>query len=174
MIQDHAVLDLLMSSDRPSVWPELPPDVAEKLRQGGLWTPEERVALNLALLGYWFLIRNKPIFDGPKRCTRCNRKHDYVTVGCVELPFNGLREALTWLSTNELGLTEHGLLIDGYVRPGMLVPISAAEAAKRNEIITKARRQQTVLQQAPPRPVEVNATVLEQRLRRTAHSLRPR
>lgn len=162
----------IILNDRPEHWPELPDAVKAKLLAGGMYSPAERTALNRAVAVYAFLIRNEPIMGTIKRCSLCNAKHPYVTIGCVPAPFNGLREALTWLSTNELGLTEGGLKVDGYIRPGMLVPISKADADKLNQAIRDKRRR-TVNDQAPPRPAEVNAGALETRLHRRAAATRP-
>lgn len=158
-----------LSGDLPPQWAKLPDELLAHLRPvNGVYSPAQRAALNRIAAGRFFLIRNEPIHGaGRTPCGRCGRRHKYVTIRCVECPFNGLREAWTWLSTSELGLG-----ISGVIQPGTLEPIAAAEAARHEQRI-RDRGGRPIGQQAPSRLVDVNGDAYQQWLVREAVSLRP-
>ncbi len=58
----------------------------------GIMTAEQRKMVDAILAGRWFLIKNGGVL-APARCGRCKSyKHPYLTLGCVEKPYNGLGE----------------------------------------------------------------------------------
>lgn len=137
--------------NQPHEWPELPPALVEALRAGGgtLWHTDRCVAVmdesglfvrrrrcsldcpvalfRRVLASRWFLIRNDSVPGYYPTCDNCGRVHTYMTLACVERPFNGLTEIYGVL--NDAKLDGQNRVVEGF-RYGALVPITAAEAAK--------------------------------------------
>lgn len=58
------------------------------------YTPTELAELERIKQAQFFLIRNGRADDDPVACPRCGRVEMYLTLGCIERPFNGLVEGL--------------------------------------------------------------------------------
>lgn len=156
---------LPVHEDQPDVWPEIDAELLARLvPTGGYYTPEQRVELNRIARGQWFLVRN----DLRARCASCRQGilpgavHEYVTTGCIELPFNGLREVSMFYAQHD----QHGRLW-GSLSMGTIAPISAEDAQVLNERI-RARRRLTITQMAPLQNHELDAAALHRRIRRRA------
>jgi CelD/BcsL family acetyltransferase involved in cellulose biosynthesis len=136
-------------AENPPGWPEVPARLRRALAAGDgmLWhlpgcaarmegpfirrgacAPGCPVAdFNALLAGRWFLIRNDASAGYRPRCGRCNQVHDFLTLGCVERPFNGLTEIVAML--RDFRAEGRDRVMEG-VRYGALVPITAAEAQR--------------------------------------------
>ena len=137
--------------NQPHEWPELPEALVVALRAGNgtLWhaegcravtdesglfvrkrrcAPDCPVALFRRVLGQrWFLIRNDSVPGYYPHCERCGQVHTYLTLACVERPFNGLTEIYGVLNAAKMAGGDR--IVEGF-RYGALVPISAADAAR--------------------------------------------
>lgn len=66
----------------------------------GVYSPTEMAELERLKQSQFFLFRNGRQDDDPGRCRGyagrpgCGAKHQYLTLGCIERPFNGLVEGL--------------------------------------------------------------------------------
>lgn len=58
------------------------------------YTPKELAELERIKQAQFFLIRNGRADDDPVACPKCGRVEMYLTLGCIERPFNGLVEGL--------------------------------------------------------------------------------
>ena len=147
--------------DLPPEWDELPAEVlARLLTVGPVLTTEETAELNRIAQARWFLVRN----DSRARCGNCRQGmlpgaiHDYLTLKCVEAPFNGLRQLQLY--------TQH---VDGadlvwtHFSAGTIVPITATKARQLNERIIE-RGGRTMQQQIPIRPDEIDPDAMRRRL----------
>ena len=144
-----ATLDVqrLLLADNPPGWPALPQPLLDALRAGGgtVWhhsacvatlrgphdvhyacTPDCPVRLmNRVLAGRFFLIENDAVPGYTPICGRCGRKHQYLTLMCIEKPFNGLTSIIAKLRDVRMeGANE----ITECFRLGKLVPIKVSEA----------------------------------------------
>lgn len=74
---------------------QLPTQTFTNARGGAirLYSPEDAQFIEQLRLSTYFLVKNGGA-DDPAPCRRCGRKHTYLTRGCVEQPFRGLRGAL--------------------------------------------------------------------------------
>lgn len=77
-------------SQIPAEWDDLDRDIAERLRPDkfGFRTAAQKKQVDAIRAARWLLLRN----DHRARCSRCNAVHPYVTLGCIERPFNTLHE----------------------------------------------------------------------------------
>ena len=155
--------------DLPPDWTEIPPEIlARLLTAGPLMTTEETAAINRIAQGRWFLIRN----DLRIRChnsqtgTGCGAVHDYISLRCVEAPFNGLRQLE--LFTQKVAGAD---VILTRMDIGTLVPISASKARKFNERIIE-RGGRTIQQQIPIRPDEIDPDAMRRRIVERTRGLR--
>jgi hypothetical protein len=78
---------------------------------GQVWTvppfimsPAEAAERDQLLAGRYFLVRQGSLGE-IFRCRRCNRKHGYMTLMCVERPFSGIAEGL-WAYFQTVGTPE--------------------------------------------------------------------
>lgn len=67
---------------------------------GQVWTlppfimsPDEAAERDRLLMGRFFLVRQGSLGE-IFRCTRCNGKHGFLTLACIERPFSGVAEGL--------------------------------------------------------------------------------
>lgn len=144
-----ATLDVqrLVLADNPPGWPALPQPLRDALRAGGgtLWHGRACVAalrgphdiryacapdcpvrlMQQVLARRWFLIENDAVPGYRPECGRCGQKHRYLTLMCVEKPFNGLTSIIAKL--RDVRVEGNDRIAEGF-RLGKLVPIKAAEA----------------------------------------------
>lgn len=103
-----------LTGNLPSEWAAIPPEIMRLMipiterrlttptgdvrvvNHEGVLTPQQKKALDEILKGRWFLIRNGGVLD-PARCGRCRRKHKYLTLGCIEKPYDGLGEIVAFM-----------------------------------------------------------------------------
>lgn len=63
----------------------------------GMMTPEQKALVDSILAGRWFLVRNGGVLPR-SRCIRCHSyDHTYLTLGCIEKPYNGLGEIVAMI-----------------------------------------------------------------------------
>lgn len=109
--------------------------VVGRRRPRGIWTPQtpnpqvptktswfqptndtmrEQEAL---LASMYFLVIQGPEFGERLRCVRCNNRHAYITLNCVEKPITGLANGLYayWRAIRDVGI-EHAIPPDVAVR----------------------------------------------------------
>lgn len=151
--------------DQPPEWQQIDPEILARLVPvNGYHTPEQRVALNRIAAGQFFLVKN----DLRAPCSACRQGilrgaiHDYITTGCIELPFNGLREVSMFY-----GQQDQGGKLWASLTMGTIVPITAEDAAKLNDRI-RTRRLLTIREMAPLHNHELDANALHKRIRRQA------
>ena len=101
-----------------------------KLRpKNGIYLPWQRRAMDKIARSRWFLVRN----EQRDRCGNCRQGtipgaiHEYLTLGCIELPFNGVDDLVLVLESWDEERRER--LISG-MHPGMFVPITFGDARK--------------------------------------------
>lgn len=112
-------------TDNPSEWPEISPEVQAFLQQTekpGMFSPYQRAILDKIASSRWFLVRNDLGASSRYGVTQ------YLTLGGIELPFNGLTDLILVIQSYEPETQSQ--LISG-LRPGSIVPISD-EKAKQN------------------------------------------
>lgn len=116
--------------DNPSEWPDIPEHIWEKLKpKNGIYLPWQKRAMDKIARSRWFLIRN----NHRERCGNCRQGaipgaiHDYLTLGCVELPFHGIEDLV--LVMQEWNEERRERLISG-MTPGTIVPITPSDAFK--------------------------------------------
>lgn len=80
----------LNPAEIPAEWDDIDKDLAMRLRQNeyGLRTKEQWQIIKQIRAARHLLLRN----DHRARCGRCGAIHEYITLGCIERPFNGLDE----------------------------------------------------------------------------------
>lgn len=144
-----ATLDVqrLTLADNPPQWPALPQPLRDALAAGGgtLWhrrdcVPVMRGPLDIryrcasqcpvrlmheVLARRWFLIVNDAVPGYRPECGNCGAKHPYLTLKCVERPFNGLTEVIAKI--RQPRIVGDDRITEGF-RLGALVPIRAIEA----------------------------------------------
>ena len=123
-----------MSHDSPD-WDPIARDLAERLKQDqyGIRTKEQQKRIDEIRAASWLLLTN----EHRAKCGRCGKIHPYITLGCIERPFNGLDELYSFETSNarEQGLIrgENVILSESHVqsmRIGAPEPISR-KVAKR-------------------------------------------
>jgi len=74
--------------------------------------------INNILRGRWFLIRNGGILSR-SRCKRCGSwKHPYLTLGCIEKPYNGMGEIVALIEKQQQrGVARVVKRLKGYRQP---------------------------------------------------------
>lgn len=151
-----AALDVqqLVLPDRPPQWPDLPPPLRAALNAGGgtIWHRSGCVAtlrgphdlhyrcvadcpvrlMRETLARRWFLIVNDAVPGYRPECGRCGVKHQYMTLMCIERPFNGLTEVIAKIRQPRIEGPDR--ITEGF-RLGALVPIKAIEALVLKEKI---------------------------------------
>lgn len=162
----------LVDSRYPPEWETIPSELLERLAPQGekFITTRQRAALNRIAAGRNFLIRN--VWD--VRCDKCNRIHTYLTLACVEAPFNGLRQFYEWIdSQDDPNRIYDGLREFSVRNPGLdsIVPISQSDADTYNQRI-RDRREVPVIDQRPLRPEEVDELAMSERIVRRARRIR--
>jgi hypothetical protein len=80
-----------------------------------LYTPKELAELERIKQAEFFLIRNGRADDDPVRCPHCGRPEMYLTLGCIERPFNGLVEGLYAYVVNSSN-RERARILDSYIQ----------------------------------------------------------
>lgn len=152
----------LVIYDCPREWPTVPEELIVKLcpqpqnivrdqfgkvhyfRTPPMLSPEQKILMDKIAASRYFLIK----LHEDCICGKCGGKHGYVTVGCVEAPFNGLTDITTqivgkpWetfgLSKQERKEIDPGtsLRVPWHtVQIGDIVPITEAQARIRYERI---------------------------------------
>jgi hypothetical protein len=87
--------------------------IADRPRQ--FYTPKELAQLERIKQAEFFMMRNGRADDDPAVCPECGRTEMYLTLGCIERPFNGLVEGLyafVVASSNR----EKARIIDAYIQ----------------------------------------------------------
>lgn len=102
------------TGDLPPEWASIPPEILTLLvptmtrtivlpggehrviENSGMITPQQRALVDRVLASRWFLIKNGGVVT-KARCLRCKRYHRYITLGCVEKPFNGMTEIVGFI-----------------------------------------------------------------------------
>jgi len=165
-----------VKTERPYFWAQPSEELQEAQATQIFLTATQRAALNRVQADEWVLVKNEigSVVGGDPKCRRCGAIHEYITVGCIELPFSSLRSLEIFVgkmpqSGQELfrAMLKPGTLAE----PGTLVPISSKEAEKLNERI-RAKRMPTILEQRPLKRGEVDAQAIERRIVTRALSLR--
>jgi hypothetical protein len=183
------VIDLLANPHnplRPAEWGTIPEEMLARLAPEGalVMTPRQRAALNRLAAGEWFLVRN----FHRAHCESCRPHrhsrllgavHDYVTIACVESPFNGLRQIMWWIEGEaRRQRVEEGALY-ATIREWMVrhpdadafVPISVADAARLNDRI-RQRGGRPVIDQRPYRADELDGELIRRRIAANARRAR--
>jgi hypothetical protein len=125
----EAVPDLIMAQLAPQAFREVrgPGGTSYIADLTGIVTPEQKALVDKIAQGRWFVMRN----NGPQldrmRCGRCNRIHEYLTLGCVERPFHGLHQIVGMIETYQAE-GKHVERILTSIRLGAIVPISRKQA----------------------------------------------
>lgn len=153
-------------------WSAIPQELLEMLAGNTAYlTTRQRAALNRIAAGRWFLVRN----SWSARCDQCNRVHPYMTIRCVEGPFNGLRQVYEWIRTQEPEDRKVGSLNGSYAAKGvdmdMIVAISQRDAAIYNQRI-RDRGGTPVIDQRPLRPDELDEEVMREKIVNRARRIR--
>lgn len=163
VLLDPRSLEIL---DCPPEWPTVPRQLIEQLipqpprpvrdpfgkihyfRPIPMYTAAQRDMLNKIAASRWFLIK----LDEQARCGNCGGKHGYVTLGCIERPWNGITDMTyailgkPWL-TFGLSRQERKEIAPGTgvnvpwqsVRLGDIVPITGERARALRERIRMKR-----------------------------------
>lgn len=155
--------------DMPPEWATIPDEIITRLvPSGGYTTPEQQAELNRIAAGRWFLVRN----ELRARCGACRQGtlpgaiHEYLTIACVEAPFNGLREVVLFMQSHE-----HGDLLFSGLSAGTIVPITAERAAQFNRRI-RQHGGVPINAQQPIRANEIDPIRLSGRLTNNARFVR--
>lgn len=99
----------------------------------GVITALQKKAIDTIARGRWFVMRNiGPA--GKAICGRCGRRHDYLTLGCVERPFHGLQEIVGLMETYEADGNSAERILTA-IRLGSIVPITRKQARQLSEKI---------------------------------------
>ena len=124
---------ILTGENVPHEW-ALPPEISERF-WGRCWifTPAELKERDRIIASRWFLVQN----ERRERCKRCRSVHPYLTVFCIDRPFNGFSELLLLEERiNEQHDHEHGEVVHSEEklilasRPGSILPITERDAVK--------------------------------------------
>ncbi len=156
-------------------WSAVPDDLMDMLAPSGTayLTTRQRAALNRIAAGRHFLVRN----TWRARCEHCIRIHSYMTIRCVEGPFNGLRQVYEWIKPQDDWDRDGGVSGGDYTARGasmdMIVAISQADAATYNQRI-RDRGGVPVIDQRPLRQDEVDAEAMRFRIVNRARHMRAR
>lgn len=152
--------------DCPPEWPTIPRELIERLIPAPpvpirdpfgrlhyfqpipMYTPEQKAQIDAIAASRWFLIK----LHESAVCGRCDGKHGYVTLGCVERPWNGITDITQaiigrpWesfgLSRRERREVKPGESIQvnwNAVRLGDIVPITSTKARVLREKIRMKR-----------------------------------
>jgi hypothetical protein len=165
-----------VKKERPYFWQPVPEHLQQAQAEQFFLTPAQRAELNVLASQEWFLVRNEigAVVGGDPRCRRCGAIHEYITTGCVELPFNSLRELSIFVGRMPETAQQlfRSMLRPGTLtEPGTIVPITQADAARLNERI-RSKRMLTIMEQRPVRRGEIDAETIERRIVSKALSLR--
>jgi hypothetical protein len=78
----------------PPEWDDIDLELWERIRpdENGLITHAQFKQIREIRAARWVLVTN----DRRARCNRCNRIHEYLTLGCIERPFNTFDEVLIY------------------------------------------------------------------------------
>lgn len=156
----------LVIRDCPPEWPNVPQDLLDKLIPQRpkpirdpfgklhyfvdvpMYTPAQKAQIDAIASSRWFLIK----LDEQARCGICNQNHGYVTLGCVEKPFNGITDitqailgrpwetfGLTPQQRREMKPGESIAVHWNPVRLGDIVPITSTKARILRERIRMKR-----------------------------------
>lgn len=89
-MSEHFDPRVLHPTQVPPEWDDVDRDLWERIKPDkyGLRTHEQKKIIDRIRAARWLLLRN----DHRARCGRCNQIHEYITMGCIERPFNGLEE----------------------------------------------------------------------------------
>ncbi len=150
-----ATLDVqrLILPEVPPQWGALPRVVIDALHAGGgtLWHHRDcvarrhgpRLAYDCAaacpvqvaegvLANRWYLIENDAVPGFRPECGICGRKHRFLSLACLDKPFNGLTEIFAILRQPRIEGRDR--ITEGF-RFGALVPITSREALVLRERI---------------------------------------
>lgn len=113
----------VISKDRPSEWEDLPDELLEYLKpdSSGILTKIQKEILDRVLSHQWFFVRNE--LGANSRWG----KRTYLTLGGIELPFNGLTNLILVIQSYD-AQTQEALI--SAMRPGTIEPISERRAKK--------------------------------------------
>lgn len=114
--------EVVVTQDRPSEWDELPEDFEEMMTaDNGIMTKFQKEVMDRIVANQWFLVKNElraPIKGG-------TYVHPYLTLGGVEVPFNGISNLMLFLNSYDEYTRER--LISA-MRPGTIEPITKEKA----------------------------------------------
>jgi hypothetical protein len=86
----HQILEALIPLQTQSL--AVPGGEVRIVNFRGILTNAQKRMVDEILASRWFLIKNGGVLP-PARCTRCgSTSHPYLTLGCIEKPYNGLGE----------------------------------------------------------------------------------
>jgi hypothetical protein len=86
----HQILEALIPLQTQSL--AVPGGEVRIVNFRGILTNAQKRRVDEILASRWFLIKNGGVLP-PARCTRCgSTSHPYLTLGCIEKPYNGLGE----------------------------------------------------------------------------------
>lgn len=153
-------------------WATIPDELLEALAPTGTTylTTRQRAALNRLAAGRHFLVKNL----WGARCDGCNRIHPYMTIRCVEAPFNGLRQVYEWIDSQaDAERIYRGLRELSVRNPDMdgIVAISASDAGRYNQRI-RDRGGVPVIDQRPLRRDELDEEAMNRRIVARARKFR--
>lgn len=77
------------------IWTPRPIDDDHRFKTSWFQPTPEIILQHQALLAHnYFLVRQGDEFGERLRCVRCNNRHDYITLMCIEKPISGLTNGL--------------------------------------------------------------------------------
>ncbi len=171
------MVDLMTVNDSryDPTWASIPSEIMAMLAPSGTayLTTRQRAGLNRLAASRHFLVKN----TWNARCEHCNARHQYMTIRCVEGPFNGLRQVYEWIKPQEDWDRDGGIANGDYAARGAsmdtIVAISQADAARYNQRI-RDRGGVPVIDQRPLRQDEIDEAVMADRIVNRARYMRAR
>ena len=116
--------EVVVTKDRPQEWGELPEDFAEFMRSdNGIMSRFQKEVMDRIVANQWFLVKNEL---GAKIKGEL-RPRPYLTLGGLELPFNGMNNLMLVLNSYDEYTRER--LISA-MRPGTIEPITKEKATE--------------------------------------------
>lgn len=131
----------LFNPDLPDVWEPVPEEYKPLLIvRGNIASKTQERMINAIVASRWYFLKNDftDSYGNRVRCKHCNRIHDYVTMRCVDAPFNSLTEVIGIIrrgdgeyvdaSNNDFFPEEYKSLEIDAQTMGMIEPISVRRA----------------------------------------------
>lgn len=118
--------EVIVTKDRPAEWGELPEGIEEFMRsEDGIISRMQKDVLDKIVANQWFFVRNEL---GAGSDFDRGRPLMYLTLGGIELPFNGITNLVLVLQSYD---EETRSRLISAMKPGTIEPITI-ERAKRN------------------------------------------